>query len=56
MITGTTEKHIAWQELCSGASAEQDNRVKFPDGTAAVCANGHSKTKVSHWKFSGKAE
>ena len=54
MIGRTIEKSVAWQGLCSAALAEQDNRVRFPDGTAAVCANGHSKMKVSHWIFLGR--
>ena len=29
---------VSWQARCMAASAEQDNRVKIPDGTAAVSA------------------
>ena len=39
IIIKTTEKTVAWQRFCLEAFAEQDNRVRFPDGTAAVCAD-----------------
>jgi len=35
-------------------SAEQDNRVKFPDGTAAVSAAGSLLAKASHWTHPGR--
>ena len=37
------------------ASAEQDNRVQIPNGTAAVSAECFV-VKTGHWSFSGKAE
>ena len=54
MIDVTTEKTAAWQGLCLEAFAEQDNRVRIPDGTAAVCAYGNAMTKVSHWGLPGR--
>ena len=31
-------------------AAEQDNRVRFPDGTAAVYAEDAFLVKTGHWK------
>ena len=32
------------------AAAEQDNRVRFPNGTAAVNAEAMRRVKTGHWK------
>jgi hypothetical protein len=41
---------IPWRLWCIAAAAEQDNRVKIPNGTAAVCAEIFSLVKAGHWK------
>ena len=46
----------SWQSDRVGLTAEQDNRVRIPDGTAAVYAEVFSMTKVGHWGHPGKAE